>query len=89
MTDIYKYLLLFINAYQVCRNDTVVADVVNMMPDESTSIHFHGVSQMGSQYYDGVPYVTQCPINPGQTFRYIFMADMAGTFYYHSHTGMR
>ncbi|XP_014291977.1 uncharacterized protein [Halyomorpha halys] len=74
---------------QVCRNDTVVADVINMMPDESTSIHFHGVSQKGSQYYDGVPYVTQCPISPGQTFRYIFEADMAGTFYYHSHTGIQ
>lgn len=57
------------------------------MPDQSTSIHWHGLSQNGSQYYDGVPYVTQCPILPGATFRYNFVADRAGTYFYHSHIG--
>lgn len=57
------------------------------MPDETTSIHWHGINQYGSQYYDGVPYVTQCPILPGTSFRYDFKATEAGTYFYHSHVG--
>ncbi|CAH1400299.1 unnamed protein product [Nezara viridula] len=74
---------------QVCRGDRIVADVVNAMPDEATTIHWHGLRMNGHQYYDGVPYVTQCPIQPGNTFRYIFTADEAGTFFYHSHVGIQ
>lgn len=31
--------------------------------------------------------VTQCPIMEGQTFRYSFLADTSGTYFYHSHDG--
>lgn len=34
---------------------------------------------------DGVPFVTQCPILPGQTFTYRFLAEPPGTHLYHSH----
>ena len=37
-------------------------------PEEGTSLHWHGLLQKGSQEYDGVPSVSQCPITPGQTF---------------------
>ncbi|XP_014284391.1 uncharacterized protein [Halyomorpha halys] len=74
---------------QVCQGDRVIVDVVNQMPDETTSIHWHGINQNGSQYCDGVPYVTQCPILPGTTFRYDFRARRAGTYYYHSHTAVQ
>lgn len=36
---------------------------------------------------DGIPYVSQCPIQPGDSFRYIFKADPSGTFWYHGHVG--
>ena len=36
-------------------------------------------------WMDGVPYTTQCPIQPGATFTYRFIADPIGTHWYHSH----
>lgn len=55
---------------QVCENDKVVVDVENHMEGMEVTIHWHGIHQRGSQYYDGVPFVTQCPIQQGNTFRY-------------------
>ncbi|KAJ8683448.1 hypothetical protein QAD02_019240 [Eretmocerus hayati] len=57
------------------------------MLSESTTIHWHGVKQEGTPYMDGVPYVSQCPIHPGETFRYKFKALDSGTFFWHSHIG--
>lgn len=34
---------------------------------------------------DGVPGVQQCPIPPGGSFTYTFLADLYGTSWYHSH----
>jgi FtsP/CotA-like multicopper oxidase with cupredoxin domain len=34
---------------------------------------------------DGVPGLTQTPIEPGANFTYRFRAYPAGTFWYHSH----
>ncbi|RAO66035.1 uncharacterized protein BHQ10_002047 [Talaromyces amestolkiae] len=34
---------------------------------------------------DGVPAVTQCPIAPGDSFTYSFIADTYGSSWYHSH----
>lgn len=56
---------------QVCENDKVVVDVENHMEGMEVTIHWHGIWQRGSQFYDGVPYVTQCPIQQGNTFRYV------------------
>ncbi|XP_014291985.1 uncharacterized protein [Halyomorpha halys] len=74
---------------QICQGDRLTVEVVNQIPDETTAIHWHGMSQNGSQFHDGVPYVTQCPILPGTTFRYDFIADSAGTYFYHSHIGVQ
>lgn len=57
---------------QVCENDKVVVDVENHMEGMEVTIHWHGIWQRGSQYYDGVPFVTQCPIQQGNTFRWVF-----------------
>ncbi len=51
------------------------------------TIHWHGVWQRGTQYSDGVPYVTQCPILNGNSFRYQWYAGNAGTHFWHAHTG--
>lgn len=54
---------------QVCENDRVIVDVENHMEGMENTIHWHGIWQRGTQYYDGVPFVTQCPIQQGNTFR--------------------
>jgi FtsP/CotA-like multicopper oxidase with cupredoxin domain len=72
---------------QVCKNDIVVVDVQNEMDGTATTIHWHGLLQKGTPYSDGVPFITQCPIHFGMTFRYAFYALQAGTHMYHSHSG--
>lgn len=72
---------------QVCEGDKVVIDVENRMEGQAVSIHWHGVWQRGTQYSDGVPFVTQCPIQEGNTFRYQWNAENAGTHFWHAHTG--
>ncbi|KAF2724384.1 multicopper oxidase [Polychaeton citri CBS 116435] len=57
----------------------------NITGNEGTAIHWHGLTQKGTQEYDGVPSITQCPIAPGASFTYRFRADMYGTTFWHSH----
>lgn len=71
----------------VCKNDIVVVDVFNEADGVSTSFHWHGMRQFGTQFNDGVPYLTQCPIHYNSQFRYIFQALDVGTHFYHSHAG--
>ncbi|KAG5670510.1 hypothetical protein PVAND_000769 [Polypedilum vanderplanki] len=73
---------------QVCENDRVVVDVENHIEGMEVTLHWHGIWQRGTQYYDGVPMVTQCPIQQGNTFRYQWTAN-AGTHWWHSHTGLQ
>ena len=51
--------------------------------DESTGIHFHG--QRLPNAMDGVPHITQDPIEPGASFTYEFTARTVGSHMYHSH----
>jgi FtsP/CotA-like multicopper oxidase with cupredoxin domain len=50
---------------------------------QSTAVHFHGVRVPNSQ--DGVPYITEKPIKPGETRTYEFTAPNPGSHMYHSH----
>ncbi|KAJ4431319.1 hypothetical protein ANN_19916, partial [Periplaneta americana] len=72
---------------QVCLGDEIVVDVENKMPARSTTLHWHGIFQRGTQWNDGVPMVTQCAILQDTKFRYNFYANQPGTFYWHSHDG--
>ncbi|XP_066261010.1 uncharacterized protein stw isoform X1 [Euwallacea similis] len=74
---------------QVCEGDKVVIDVENHIEGNEITIHWHGVWQRGTQYYDGVPFVTQCPIQEGNAFRYQWIAGNAGTHFWHAHTGLQ
>ena len=49
-----------------------------------TSVHWHGI--LLPNFYDGVPYLTTPPIQPGETFKYEFPLKQSGTYWYHSHT---
>jgi len=73
--------------FQVCLRDRIIVDVVNNLPGQSTTIHWHGMEQKGTPHMDGVPMVTQCPITEFTTFRYDFTASRVGTLYWHSHSG--
>ncbi len=71
----------------VYKNQTLVVDVINMLFTEVTTIHWHGFLQINTPWMDGAGIISQCPIEPGTTFRYIFRADDVGTHWYHSHSG--
>lgn len=51
--------------------------------DEGTSLHWHGLLQNETPWFDGVPGVQQCPIAPGASFTYRFRADLYGTTWWH------
>ncbi|GAB4495972.1 MAG: hypothetical protein Fur0016_33300 [Anaerolineales bacterium] len=67
---------------RVTEGDQVRVIVKNELP-VPTTIHWHGIEVPNAM--DGVPDVTQDPIQPGETFTYEFTAKPAGTFMYHSH----
>ena len=50
---------------------------------ESTSIHFHGLEVPVDQ--DGVTFMTQAPVKPGDTYTYEFVVPNSGSHMYHSH----
>ncbi len=55
--------------------------------DEPTSIHWHGI--LLPWQMDGVPGVSFPGIAPGETFTYRFPLKQAGTYWYHSHSGLQ
>jgi FtsP/CotA-like multicopper oxidase with cupredoxin domain len=67
---------------RVTEGDRVRFVVTNRM-EESTAVHFHGLEVPNDQ--DGVPFITQPPIRPGETFTYEFEVPNAGSHMYHSH----
>lgn len=72
-----------------CWNDEIIIDLENHMSGSELSIHWHGLHMINTPWMDGVPMVTQCPISSGNTFRYRFHAEQAGTHYWHAHTGLQ
>lgn len=74
---------------QVCYGDEVKVIVHNHMNPDSTTIHWHGMHQVGTPYMDGVPFVTQCPVHPENSFTYRFRATEYGTHLWHSHSGLQ
>ena len=73
----------------VYQNQTMVVDVINTLVTEPVTIHWHGLEQFNTPWMDGAEIITQCPIAPGTSFRYIFKASQAGSFWYHSHSGFQ
>lgn len=52
--------------------DRLILDVHNELGNASTSLHFHGFFQNGTNHMDGAVGVTQCAIPPGGSFTYDF-----------------
>lgn len=51
--------------------------------DEPTTVHWHGLRLPVEM--DGVPFLSQAPIAPGERFTYRLPLEDAGTFWYHPH----
>lgn len=66
--------------------DLLRVEVDNQLPVE-TSVHWHGLAL--SNDMDGVPGLTQDPIAAGDRFVYEFTVPHAGTYFYHSHSGLQ
>lgn len=66
----------------VDEGDQIRVTLTNELP-QPTTIHWHGMDVPNAM--DGVPGVTQDPIEPGETFTYEFEAKPSGTFWYHPH----
>ncbi|KAG6473824.1 laccase-4-like [Zingiber officinale] len=65
--------------------DRVVVRVTNHV-DHNVTIHWHGVRQLRSGWADGPAYVTQCPIQTGQSYVYNFtIVGQRGTLFWHAH----
>lgn len=55
----------------------------NRNVDEGVALHWHGIDVPNAE--DGVAGVTQNAVLPGKTHTYRFVAEQAGTYWYHSH----
>lgn len=66
----------------VDQSATIVVNFTNHI-DLPTTIHWHGVRL--DNRFDGVPGVTQDPVQPGETFVYEVYFPDAGIYWYHPH----
>ena len=69
------------------RQDQNVRLMVENHLNEDTSIHWHGL--IVPFQMDGVPGVSFPGIKPDSTFTYEFSLKQAGTYWYHSHSGLQ
>jgi FtsP/CotA-like multicopper oxidase with cupredoxin domain len=71
---------------QINQSDRVRVIFENRLP-ESTTVHWHGLEIPIEQ--DGVPWISQKPIPPGEKYTYEFTVHQEGTFFYHAHSAMQ
>lgn len=67
---------------KVDEDATIVVDFTNEL-DLPTTVHWHGVRL--NNRFDGVPGVTQDPVEPGETFEYRVHFPDPGVYWYHPH----
>jgi suppressor of ftsI len=61
---------------------TITVGFTNLT-DHATAVHWHGIRL--DNRFDGVPHVTQDPVEPGGSFRYEIRFPDAGIYWYHPH----
>jgi FtsP/CotA-like multicopper oxidase with cupredoxin domain len=83
-TDVWSYNGQVPGPEIRARQGERVKFVVENRLGEETTVHSHGLRMPNAM--DGVPYVTQKPIAPGETFTYEFDVPDAGTYWYHPHS---
>ncbi|KAK7857616.1 l-ascorbate oxidase [Quercus suber] len=60
--------------------DTINVELTNKLSTEGVT---------GTPWADGTASISQCAINPGETYTYRFKVDKPGTYFYHGHLGMQ
>jgi FtsP/CotA-like multicopper oxidase with cupredoxin domain len=70
-------------ALRVRQGDLVQVRLTNESVPDGVTLHWHGVDVPNAA--DGVAGVTQDAVRPGEAFTYRFVADRAGTYWYHAH----
>lgn len=77
---------------RICSEDDLNSAISDKLLRDycTTSIHFHGLLGIGNMN-DGVPNVTQDPIQPNEEYTYDINIpdDTCGTFWYHSHSSVQ
>jgi manganese oxidase len=71
---------------QIQQGDRVRIVFENHLP-ESTTPHWHGLEVPIDQ--DGVSWISQKPVAPGEKYVYEFTVHQEGTFFYHAHSAMQ
>ncbi|KAL9230143.1 hypothetical protein vseg_005531 [Gypsophila vaccaria] len=65
--------------------DRLLIEAVNHVQN-NISIHWHGIRQLQSGWADGPAYITQCPIQTGQSYVYNYtIVGQRGTLWWHAH----
>ncbi|KAH7675076.1 Laccase protein [Dioscorea alata] len=65
--------------------DRVIINVTNHA-QYNMSIHWHGLKQLRNGWADGPAYITQCPIQSGNSYTYDFnITGQRGTLWWHAH----
>ncbi|KAL7599462.1 hypothetical protein Lser_V15G23247 [Lactuca serriola] len=65
--------------------DRLLIKVTNHVSSNIT-IHWHGIRQLRSGWADGPAYITQCPIQTGQSYVYNYtVIGQRGTLFWHAH----
>lgn len=67
---------------RIRQGDSLAVTLKNEL-SEHTSIHWHGIRVPNAM--DGVQYLTQPPVNPGESFVYTFTPPDTGSFFFHPH----
>ncbi|WP_036528936.1 multicopper oxidase family protein [Nocardia sp. CNY236] len=73
-------------AIRVDRGDVLRATLSNGLT-EPTTVHWHGIALRNDM--DGMPGLTQPPVEPGAGFDYEFTVPHAGTYFFHPHVGVQ
>ena len=68
--------------------DVIKVKVTNLNPFTGSSVHWHGIHQVNTQFMDGVAGITQCQLQPKSSQEFEFIAYPPGTHLWHGHLGM-
>jgi FtsP/CotA-like multicopper oxidase with cupredoxin domain len=82
-TDVWSYNVSIPGPEIRVRQGERLRILVENQLSQATTVHWHGVRVPNAM--DGVPFLTQKPISPGEKFVYEFEAPDAGTYWYHPH----
>jgi FtsP/CotA-like multicopper oxidase with cupredoxin domain len=67
---------------EVTEGDMVSVTATNLMDEESTALQFPGMDLVLTPFAAGVPTVSQCSLQPGNTLALTFRAARAGVYMY-------